>query len=68
MSERPTDRKIRNQWLQAHAILRPMYDACGCIYPCPDHKSPKQDGTRDREYWNDQYDTEQVATVDQEED
>jgi hypothetical protein len=34
---------------------RPLYDECGCIYPCPDHKSPAQDGQRDREYWSDRY-------------
>lgn len=37
---------------------RPLYDACGCIYPCPDHKSPAQDGKRDAEYWTDRYDTD----------
>lgn len=37
---------------------RPLYDTCGCLYPCPDHKSPQQDGQRDREYWNDHYDAE----------
>lgn len=32
--------------------LHPLYDQCGCIYPCPDHKSPAQDGKRDEEYWS----------------
>jgi hypothetical protein len=31
---------------------RPLYDACGCIFPCPDHKTPTQDGNRDRAYWS----------------
>lgn len=34
---------------------RPLYDTCGCIAPCPDHKSIAQDGRRDREYWDDRY-------------
>ena len=36
-----------------YADERPLYDHCGCIFPCPDHKSPAQDGKRDRDYWND---------------
>lgn len=36
----------------------PLYDACGCIYPCPDHKSITQDARRDREYWTDRYDSD----------
>lgn len=32
-----------------------LYDTCGCIAPCPDHKSPAQDGRRDRDYWNDHH-------------
>ena len=43
------------------------YDACGCIAPCPDHKSIKQDGQRDRAYWSDRY-AEQIPEVDQEQD
>lgn len=34
---------------------RPVYDECGCIFPCPDHKTPAQDGQRDRDYWSDHY-------------
>lgn len=34
---------------------RSPYDECGCIAPCPDHKSPAQDGRRDRDYWNDHH-------------
>lgn len=30
---------------------RPLYDACGCIAPCPDHKTPKQDARVDHDYW-----------------
>lgn len=29
-----------------------MYDSCGCIAPCPDHRSIAQDGKADREYWS----------------
>lgn len=44
--------------------VHPMYDACGCIAPCPDHLTPRQDAERDRAYWNDRY-AEQVEEVDQ---
>lgn len=37
------------------ASVSPLYDVCGCISPCPDHKSPAQDGRRDRAYWDDRY-------------
>lgn len=37
---------------------RPLYDTCGCIAPCPDHKSPTQDAQRDRDYWNERYETD----------
>lgn len=30
------------------------YDECGCIAPCPDH-TPRAEGKRDREYWNNRY-------------
>lgn len=43
---------------------RPLYDACGCIYPCPDHKSIRQDKERDEAYWNAQ-ESESVAEDDQ---
>lgn len=43
----------------------PLYDACGCIYPCPDHQTLAQDGKRDRVYWTDRYDTDQEDRNDQ---
>lgn len=37
------------------------YDECGCIAPCPDHKTPSQDGRRDRAYWNDRYASDEAT-------
>lgn len=51
---------------KAHVRETP-YDQCGCIFPCPDHTSPSQDGARDRAYWNER-DSKAVATDDQTED
>lgn len=48
-------------------VRETLYDECGCIFPCPDHTSPSQDGARDRAYWNER-DSETVATDDQTED
>ena len=62
----PRERVIHIKRRPADAPASP-YDACGCIAPCPDHKSIKQDGQRDRAYWNDRY-AEQVPEVDQEQD
>jgi hypothetical protein len=41
------------------------YASCGCIAPCPDHASPKQDAREDHVYWTERYDTETVAENDQ---
>lgn len=30
----------------------PLYARCGCIFPCPDHKTPTQDARADDAYWN----------------
>lgn len=43
--------------IPSHHVREPRtpnspYDECGCIAPCPDHKSPAQDARRDREYWS----------------
>jgi hypothetical protein len=46
---------------------RPLYDACGCIAPCPDHRSIAQEGRQDRAYWADRY-ADPVPGVDQEQD
>ncbi len=58
----PTDGSLTHEGDQ-----RSPYDECGCIAPCPDHKSPRQDAEGDRAYWNDLY-SESVATDDQETD
>lgn len=57
MSE-PTDELSNEQWAayvagEAIPDARPLYDHCGCLFPCPDHRSPQQDAQRDRDYWND---------------
>lgn len=51
----PSDKPFR---FHGETDAHPLYDHCGCLYPCPDHQSPKQDKQRDEDYWNDHYDTE----------
>jgi hypothetical protein len=58
---------IESQYIREPRTPDSPYDACGCIAPCPDHKSPAQDAERDRAYWDDRY-AEQVQEVDQEQD
>lgn len=43
---------IPSQYVREPRTPNSPYDECGCIAPCPDHKSPAQDARRDREYWS----------------